>query len=253
LGQKLGDALDRRSSSSKPGANGNVGAEFVAKAAPDGYTSLLSASAPSIGGVYPTLGYDPVKDFSPVTMVVFAAHPRVNPQVGKFRGELVAGEGEARRSITRRRRRAAPHLAGIEFATRAGSLGAHRLGRGRLPTSSAAGDVCSTACSRCPTRRAAAARRRRVGAKRVSSIPTCRPSPSQAWASRPARGRYLGPRTPRDIVARLGAEVTDAATADMKERWGHRAPKSHVMPLDEFAASSSVEKDRWAKVEGRQC
>ena len=55
----------------KPGANGNVGADFVAKSAADGYTLLLT----DVGGlvisasVYPKLPFDPSKDFSPVVMV----------------------------------------------------------------------------------------------------------------------------------------------------------------------------------------
>jgi len=69
----------------KTGANGNVGADFVAKSAPDGYTLLLT----DVGGlvisasVYPQLPFNPSKDFSPVVMVaysphVLAVHPSVN-------------------------------------------------------------------------------------------------------------------------------------------------------------------------------
>ncbi len=55
----------------KTGANGNVGAEFVVRSAPDGYTMLLSdvgalAISPS---VYPSLPFDPIKDFAPVIMI----------------------------------------------------------------------------------------------------------------------------------------------------------------------------------------
>ncbi len=53
----------------RSGANGNLGADFVAKSAPDGYTLLLCdvgalAISPS---VYPTLAFDPSKDLNGVT------------------------------------------------------------------------------------------------------------------------------------------------------------------------------------------
>src|SRR5205814_4556160 len=68
----------------KPGANGNVGADFVAKSAPDGYTLLLT----DLGGlvisasVYPQLPFNPSKDFSPVVMVSYSPHVlAVHPSV----------------------------------------------------------------------------------------------------------------------------------------------------------------------------
>ncbi len=55
----------------RPGAGGNVGAEFVARSAPDGHT--LMAVGPSVMGVakalYPRLNYDPDADFTPVGML----------------------------------------------------------------------------------------------------------------------------------------------------------------------------------------
>src|SRR5712664_2894233 len=68
----------------KPGANGNVGADFVAKGTPDGYTLLLT----DVGGlvisasVYPKLPFDPSKDFSPIVMVSYSPHVlAVHPSV----------------------------------------------------------------------------------------------------------------------------------------------------------------------------
>src|SRR5262245_32377977 len=51
----------------RPGAGGNIGADFVAKSAPDGYTILLHTSAlSSASSLYSKLPFDPVKDFVPV-------------------------------------------------------------------------------------------------------------------------------------------------------------------------------------------
>ncbi|RZL98811.1 MAG: tripartite tricarboxylate transporter substrate binding protein, partial [Variovorax sp.] len=60
----------------KPGANGNLGADYVAKSAPDGYTILLCdvgalAISPS---VYTKLAFDPSKDLRGVTMLAYSPH-----------------------------------------------------------------------------------------------------------------------------------------------------------------------------------
>ena len=54
----------------RPGAGGNLAAAAVARSAPDGYTLLVSFSSHTINAtLYPTLPYDPVADFTPITMV----------------------------------------------------------------------------------------------------------------------------------------------------------------------------------------
>src|SRR3954468_14241541 len=69
LAQKLGEALRQGFVvENKPGANGGIGSDFVAKAAPDGYTLLATASGPIVVNpvLYAKVPYDPVKDFAPV-------------------------------------------------------------------------------------------------------------------------------------------------------------------------------------------
>jgi tripartite-type tricarboxylate transporter receptor subunit TctC len=66
----------------RPGAGGNIGTSFVAKARPDGYTLLLTANSMLVinPALYRAPGFDPVKDFEPVALVATAgylivAHP----------------------------------------------------------------------------------------------------------------------------------------------------------------------------------
>jgi tripartite-type tricarboxylate transporter receptor subunit TctC len=78
LGQRVGESLQQPVIvENKPGAGGNIGADFVAKSAPDGYTILMGAVAthainPSL---YSTMPYDAARDFAPVTQV--ASTPNV--------------------------------------------------------------------------------------------------------------------------------------------------------------------------------
>jgi tripartite-type tricarboxylate transporter receptor subunit TctC len=66
------------------GAGGTIGSEFVAKSAPDGYTLLMGVTgshgvAPSL---YPNLGYQPLRDFAPISLLVSAPLVLVvNPEV----------------------------------------------------------------------------------------------------------------------------------------------------------------------------
>jgi len=71
LAQALGAQLGRTVVvENKPGAGGNLAAEAVARAAPDGNTLLMSFTSHAINAsLYPSLPFDPVKDFTPLTMV----------------------------------------------------------------------------------------------------------------------------------------------------------------------------------------
>ena len=76
------------------GANGNIGAEIVAKAPPDGYTLLLANSSLTIsGGLYRTLPFNPSADFTPISLVsvtpsLLATNPSVPARTVKEFVEL---------------------------------------------------------------------------------------------------------------------------------------------------------------------
>ena len=124
IGQKLGDAWGQMVVvENKPGASGNLGAEMVAHATPDGYTLLLMdvGTLAISQTLYTSLPFNVLKDFAPVTMVAYSPHLLVasnktsfnttaelitfakkNP--GKLNFASAAGSGSAN------------HLAGVIFA-----------------------------------------------------------------------------------------------------------------------------------------
>ena len=83
LAKRLGDALGHNFFvENRPGAAGSLGMEALAKSAPDGYTvGIGTAGTQTMNpSVFPVLGYDPEKDFEPITLtgmlpLLFASHP----------------------------------------------------------------------------------------------------------------------------------------------------------------------------------
>ena len=82
LAQKLTEGMGQSFVvDNRPGANANIGNEMAARAAPDGYTLIMTSSSLTINpNVYHKLAYDPVRDFAPVTLAtnvpyILVVHP----------------------------------------------------------------------------------------------------------------------------------------------------------------------------------
>ena len=121
LGEALGTSVIVEN---KVGANGNIGADFVAKSAPDGTTLLLcDVRALAISPAFYKLPFNPAKDLQGVAMLAYSPHLLVvHPSVpANNLKELVALSKTKNMSFAVTALGSAPHLAGVQVAERTGA------------------------------------------------------------------------------------------------------------------------------------
>ena len=248
----------------KTGANGNVGADFVAKSAPDGYTMLLSdVGALSINpSVYPNMPFDPVKDFSPVVMVSYSPHVlAVHPSVPvNSVQELIAyaKANPGKLNFANSGTGGAPHLAGVEFAQRTGVQWAYipYKGGSAAVTDVVAGQsnvLFNGMLATYPSVKSG--RLRGLAVSSAARVPSAPELPTVAESGLPGfeTGSYQGllaaAGTPRDIVMKLNGELTRILnTADMKDMLAKQGTEVRAGPPEALGSFIAAEKTRWAKV-----
>jgi tripartite-type tricarboxylate transporter receptor subunit TctC len=264
IGQKLTEAWGQPVVvENKTGANGNVGADFVAKSAPDGYTLLLmDLGALAINpSVYASMPFDPVKDFSAIGFVAYsphilAVHPSVpvqtvpelfayakaNPDKLNFATSGLGG---------------APHLAGVDLSLRSGAPWTfiHYKGGSQAVADAAAGQanlIMNGMIATYPQVKAGKLRILAVsGAKRVAQIPDV-PTIAEflpGFETGSWQGILAAAGTPKDVVAKLNAEVNRILnTPDMKERLLGQGAEVRTDTPEALAVWIRDEKAKWAKV-----
>ena len=265
IGQKLSESLGQPVIvENKPGANGNVGAEFVARSAPDGYTLLLAdigalAISPS---VYPKLPFDPGKDFTPITMVAYSPHILVvHPSIPAASvKELVAlaksKPGKLNFAISGVG--GAPHLAGVDFALRTGVDWAYipYKGGAQAIADVAGGQADVTLNGMLATYPLVQGGKLKLLAvssgKRMSAIPdvpTIAESGVPGFETGSWQGVVAPAGTPRDVVMKLNSEIGRIVTApEMRDKLGAQGADVRTNTPDEFTTFIRTEMSKWSKV-----
>ena len=246
----------------KPGAGNLIGIEAAARAAPDGYTLLMTASTIVLNTVlYKKVPYDPVKDFAPITIAATAPNVLiVNPGVpAKSVAELIslAKQKPGALSYGTPGIGTSPHLCMELFKYMAGIDIQHVPYRG---TAAAVTDVMSgqiqaafaTALTAKPQVDAGRVRALAVsGPRRVEALPGV-PPVGDTVAGYEAMQWYglLAPAgVPAGVVQKLNAEALVALRSkEMKDRLAADGAEPLGSSPAEFGAFIRRELDKWSKV-----
>ena len=250
IGQKLSLALGQPVLvENKAGAGGNIGSDFVAKSAPDGYTILggtISSHAINVS-MYKEMPYDPVKDFVPITLIGTNANVLVvDPKsTAKDVKELIA-QAKAKpgsMSFASAGNGTSQHLSGELFKAMAGLDMVHVPYKGSAPAIQdvMAGQVpmmFDTTVVAAPhiksgnVRALAVTSTKRV--KGMETIPTLSEAGVPGYQLVSWQGIFAPAGTPKDIVFRLNAELVrtlptttdayhnDVHTTHRRDMDGHR-------------------------------
>ena len=265
IGQKLTEAwgqaviIDNR-----PGANGNIGTEYAAKATPDGYT-LLMVTAGTHGinpGLYRKLGFDAVKDFAPVSLVamvpnVFVVNNGVpSKDLKEFIAYAKANQGKLNYGSPGNGSTA--HLSMELFKSMTGIQMVHvpYKGSAGVLADLIGGQIVVTMDNMppyVPQVKAGKIRALAVSpARRSPALPDV-PTVAEAGVSGYDSGAWFGlvapANTPKDLVAKLSRETARILKLpDVSARLADLGAEAVGSTPEQFSAHIKAEIAKWAKV-----
>jgi tripartite-type tricarboxylate transporter receptor subunit TctC len=263
IGQKMTEAWGQQVIvDNRPGANGIVGSDIVAKSPPDGYTLVMGTNGTHgiNASLYQKMPYDTLRDFAPIARTgiasyVLVAHPSLPVRsvkeliaLAKARpGELTWASGGSPSQLSAElfKRTANIDVVVVPYKGNALAVGAVTGGQVYLVW----GGIAQAA----PLIRAGMLRPLAVGSNRRSPVLPDVPSMEESGLPGFRAGAWYGllapAGTPRAIVDRLNAEVVRILKLpDVRERLAKEAFELPYETPDEFAAIIRGEVEKWAKV-----
>jgi len=264
LGQKLSVSLGQPFViENKAGAGSTIGTDFVAKAAPDGYTLVMVSTTHVISpAIYPKLPYDPIKSFTPVGKLVDSAYVLlVNPKVPANNvAEFIALAKASPDKIhyASSGNGSSQHLMGGMFAAMVGVKMKHvpYKGSGGAAHDLVAGVVESSfagvpnAMAQVPAGRLKALAV--TTSKRIPQLPDV-PTMQEAGVSGYNASVWLGllapAGTPKDVVMKLNSEIAKVlSAADTKKELYAAGVEADISSPEALNTLMVQELDRWGKV-----
>ncbi|TWG78811.1 tripartite-type tricarboxylate transporter receptor subunit TctC [Cupriavidus gilardii J11] len=253
----------------RPGAGGNIGADIVAKSAPDGYT-LLMGTVGTHGinqSLYTKMPFDPIKDFVPITEV--AAVPNVlvlNPEFAQKNNinsvnDLIAyaRANPGKLNMASSGNGTSIHLAGELFKTQTRTFMVHFPYKGSGPALS---DMVAGTVQVMFDNLPSSMQLIKAGKLKALAVTSAKPSPALPGVPTVAEAAklpnyeasswfgLLAPAgTPREIVTRIQQEVAKAlATPAMREKLQAQGAEPVGNTPEQFATWIKAETNKWAKV-----
>jgi len=265
IGEKLRDSLGQPVVvENKPGAGGNLGADYVAKQPADGYTIVMGAVATH--AINPTLfskmPYDPVKDFAPITRVAMVPNiVVVNPKVPVHNvKELIAyvKANPDKLSYGSSGSGSSMHLSGELFNSMTGLHIQHIPYKGSAPAvNDLLGNQIGLMFDNMPSSypHVKAGKLRAIAVTSGKRSPALPDVPTVAEAGVPGYeatswfALYATGGTPQPIVDRLNAEVVKIlAMPEVKKQMAEQGAEPNPEKPAQLAAFMKSEAAKWAKV-----